>query len=222
MAWPVPNAWSEIPAPRLQADVPVSVSGSEFAPITITSTKDKVWEVTVGEKLTLPLIHERRGEFSGANISLKTFGDGFEKVPTFDASLTADSSETVLDLAKLKTPPGDYTIAFYGSAVAKYQYNVEAVSKAEAELKKAQVEAEAISAEVKSLTDQANQVPVEKKSAAEQAVQDAVQKKKAADAAVAAAEKRLNAATAIAKPKDIVDIVVSTPISIRVKPAEKK
>lgn len=222
MAWPVPNAWSEIPAPRLLADVPVSVSGSEFAPITITSTKDKVWEVTAGEKLTLPLIHVRRGEFSGANISLKTFGDGFEKVPTFDASLTADSSETVLDLAKLKTPPGDYTIAFYGSAVAKYRYNVEAVSKAEAELKKAQVEAEAISAEVKSLTDQANQVPVEKKSAADQAVQDAVEKKKAADAAVAAAEKRLKAATAIAKPKDIVDIVVSTPISIRVKPAEKK
>ena len=27
----------------------------------------------------------------------------------------------MLDLAKLKTPPGEYTIAFYGNAVAKYR-----------------------------------------------------------------------------------------------------
>ena len=54
MSWPVPNAWSEIPRPRLLADVPVSVSGSEFAPITIASTAGKVWEVTAGEKADAP------------------------------------------------------------------------------------------------------------------------------------------------------------------------
>lgn len=222
MAWPVPNAWSEIPSPRLLADVPVSVSGSEFAPITIASTKDKTWEVTAGEKLTLPLIHSRRSEFSGANISLKTFGAGFEGVPAFDAELAAETSEAVLDLAKLKTPPGDYVIAFYGSAVAKYRYNVEAVTNAEAALKQAKQEAATLADEVKTLTETAKSVPAEQKAEAEKAAQDAVVKQKAADAAVVAADKLLKSATAAAKPKDIVDIVVSTPISIRVKPAEKK
>jgi hypothetical protein len=222
MAWPVPNAWSEIPSPRLLADVPVSVSGSEFAPITIASTEGKVWEAVAGEKLTLPLIHSRRCDFSGANISLKTFGPGFEGVPAFDASLTAESSEAVLDLAKLNTPPGDYTIAFYGSAVAKYRYNLEAVSAAELALRAAQEEVETLAASVKSLTDAAETAPMEQKSEADKAVQDTVAKQKLAAAAVVAADKKLKSATAAAKPKDIVDIVVSTPISIRVKPAEKK
>jgi hypothetical protein len=222
MAWPVPNAWSEIPSPRLLADVPVSVSGSEFAPITIASTEGKVWEVNAGEKLTLPLIHSRRCDFSGANISLKTFGSGFEGVPAFDASLTAETSEAVLDLAALKTPPGDYTIAFYGSAVAKYRYNVEAVTAAETALEQAKAEAATLAAEVKSLTEAAQTVPAELKAAADQSAQDAASKQKAADAAVVVAEKILKNATAIATPKDIVDIVVSAPISIRVKPAEKK
>jgi hypothetical protein len=222
MAWPVPNTWSEIPSPRLLADVPVSVSGSEFAPITIASTKDKVWEVTVGEKLTLPLIHSRRCDFSGANISLKTFGAGFEGVPAFDAELAAETSEAVLDLATLKTPPGDYTIAFYGSAVAKYRYNVEAVTKAEAALAQAKQEAAALAAEVKTLTEAKKTVPDDQKAQAEKTAQDAAAKQKTADAAVAAADKLLKSATAAAKPKDIVDIVVSTPISIRVKPAEQK
>jgi hypothetical protein len=222
MAWPVPNAWSEIPSPRLLADVPVSVSGSEFAPITIASTEGKVWEVVAGEKLTLPLIHLRRCDFSGANISLKTFGPGFEGVPAFDASLTAESSEAVLDLAKLKMPPGDYTIAFYGSAVAKYRYNVEAVSEAESALKAAQQEAEVLAARAKALTETAKTASAEQKSEADKAAQDAVAKQKMADAAAAAADKKLKSVTAAAKPKDIVDIVVSTPISIRVKPAEKR
>ena len=222
MAWPVPNAWSEIPSPRLLADVPVSVSGSEFAPLTIASTENRIWEVTEGEKLTLPLIHSRRCDFSGANISLSTFGDGFEKVPSFDASLTAETSQAVLDLATLKTPPGDYTIAFYGSAVAKYRYNVEAETAAEEALSLAKQAAEALAAEVKTLTETANSAPVEQQAEAEKAAQDAVAKQKAADAAVAEAEKILKTATAAAQPKDIVDIVVSTPVSIRVKPAEKK
>ncbi len=121
MAWPVPDSWHEIPSPRLLADVPVSVSDSEFAPITIAAADAKVWEVSEGEKLAIPLVHTPRSEFSGANISLKTFGAGFERAPAFDASLTAETSEAVLDLAALKTPPGEYVVAFYGSAVAKYR-----------------------------------------------------------------------------------------------------
>jgi hypothetical protein len=149
MAWPVTNHWNEVPCPRLLADVAVSVGRSEPAPITVAPREQKVWEATQGEKLTIPLIHMRRCEFSGATMSAKALGAGFEKVQ-FDLPLNADSSEAVLDLASLKTAPGEYLIAFYGGAVAKYRHNPSA------------------------------------------------------------------------KPKDIVDIVVSEPIAIRVKPAETK
>ena len=56
---------------------------------------------------------------------------------------------------------------------------------------------------------------------AEKNVQESNAKLKTAQAEVVAAEKKLKAATVRAKPKDIVDIVVSKPIRIRVKPAEK-
>lgn len=150
MKWPVPDASQQIPSPRLLADIPVSVCGAEFAPLTIEPAEHKVWEVAAGEKLTIPLVHTRRSEFSGANINLRTYGAGFERVPPFDAPLNAQASAANLDLAALKTPPGDYVIAFYGSAVAKYRNKPEAA------------------------------------------------------------------------PRDIVDIIVSTPIKIRVKPAETK
>lgn len=152
MRWPVPDASQEIPSPRLLRSTPVSVAEVEPAPLTI-SAEPKVFEVTAGEKLTIPLALKRRSEFSGSTINLKTFGCVFEKTPAFDATLTDDSVEAVIDTAALKTPPGEYTIAFYGGAVVKY-------------------------------------IP--------------------------------HTADNNAKPKDTVDIMVSTPVQIRVKPAEAK
>ena len=221
MAWPVPNAWSEIPSPRLLGDVLVSVCGSEFAPITIAANEDKVWEVAVGEKLTIPLLNTRRCDFSGTKMSLKTLGVGFESNPGFDTPLDAENSEAVLDLTKLKPPPGDYLIAFYGSAVAKYRYHADSVTMAEAELAKAKVEASSVAAEVKKLTEDAKTASDEEKAAIEKTAKEAAANQKLAVAAVTAAEKQLKAATTKAAPKDIVDIVVSTPIRIRVKPVEK-
>ena len=121
MAWPIVDSWGEIPRPRLVSGLPISVTGAEFAPISIAAKEKKVLDATVGQKLTIPLVHTRRSEFSGTVLQLKTSGAGFEQVPRFDVSLASDSSEVTLDLAALKTPPGDYLIAFYGSAVAKYQ-----------------------------------------------------------------------------------------------------
>lgn len=194
MAWPVADAWSEIPAPRLLADVPVSVGGSEFAAITIAAKEKKVYEATTTDTLKIPLKHIRREEFSGPTLGLRTFGSGFEGTPKFEVSLKADQSEAVLDLAKLKPPPGDYQIAFYGSAVAKYRYNPEAVTAAEFAHKRAQ----------------------------QQAAEASTDSKQAAEAAVAAAAKRLADAKRQSQPKDIVDIIVSEPIAIRIKPAETK
>lgn len=222
MSWPVPDAWGEIPSPRLLADVPVSVSGFDFAPITIGPAEKSVLEATAGEKLTIPLVQTLRSEFSGAKMQLKTTGAGFERVPAFDVPLTADASQAVLDLAALKTPPGDYLIAFYGSAVAKYRHNPDAVTAAEAVRKQAEQDATAVEAELKKAMEEASAAPAEKKDEAAKAVEAITARQKAAAAALAAANDQLKKATDAAQPKDIVDIVVSEPIAIRVKPAEKK
>lgn len=226
MAWPVPNAWSEIPSPRLMADIPVSVSGAEQTPLSIGASKDKanedkVWEVKAGDKLTIPLTHTQRSDFSGSKISLKTLGVGFDKNPAFDAPLNVEASEATLDLAALKTPPGEYTIAFYGSAVAKYQYHPEAVTIAEAVLKQALDKATALAEETKQLMETAKSAMPEQKADIEKTAQEAAEKLKAAEQAVKVAEAQLKSATAKAAPKDIVDIIVSEPISIRVLPAEE-
>ncbi len=122
MKWPVTNAKQEIPDPRLLDQIPVSVGGLEQAPLSIVPAEDKVWEVREGDKLTIPLNVVRRGSFSGKTMSLKTFGAGFERAPTLEFSLAEDQNDVTLDLAALKTKPGDYTIAFYGGAVANYGF----------------------------------------------------------------------------------------------------
>tara|TARA_R110002111_G_scaffold144910_2_gene211260 strand:- start:110446 stop:112716 length:2271 start_codon:yes stop_codon:yes gene_type:complete len=221
MQWPVKDGWGEVPSPRLLADVPVSVSNSELAPITISPVENKVWEVTAGEKLSIPLVHARRSEFSGANVTLHTYGTGFEGVPAFDAPLTADASKVDLDLAALKTQPGDYKISFYGYAVVKYRENMEAVATAKTALMQAQQEADALAAESIKLAALAKTAPDAQRASAETAAKAAVEKVKAAQSAVTTADKQLKSATATAAPKDIVDIIVSTPITIRVNPAKK-
>lgn len=221
-AWPIPDSWGEIPSPRLMADIPVSVSGLEFAPLSLSTPTKEVLTVTAGEKLTIPLNHTRRTEFSGATLQLRTMGAGFDRAPQFDVQINAEQSQAVLDTAALKVQPGDYLIAFYGGAVAKYRHRLDAVATAEEAQKKAAQEVMELDAEVKKLTEAAKAAATETKSEADKAVEAATAKHKAATAALAAAAERVKAATAAAAPRDIADIVVSEPITIRVKPVEKK
>ncbi len=216
MAWPIVDSWGEIPHPRRVTGLQVSVTQSEFSPITIAAEK-KVWEVTAGEKLTIPLMHTRRSEFSGSTLQLKTFGDGFEGVPRFDISLDADKSEAVLDTGALKTPPGDYLIAFYGSAVVKYRYNPQAVTAAETDHKAAAEAVASATADLQKRTDDATAAASDNKAIADAAVAEATTKKQAADAALTAAAAKLKTVTDQAAPKDTADIVLSEPIAIRVK-----
>lgn len=121
MTWPIRDAWGEIPQPRLLADCVVSASGVDFAPLTIAPPAGMVFESTGQDKLTVPLFLTRRSEFSGATMQLRALGAGFESIPAFDVSLTSDNAQAVIDLAKLKLPPGDHWLAFHGGAVAKYR-----------------------------------------------------------------------------------------------------
>lgn len=209
VSWPIPDSWGEIPSPRLLADVPVSVSGFDLAPLTIAPLAPQI-EAIAGEKLTIPFVHTRRSEFSGATMQMRAIGAGFERVPAFELSLTADASQAVLDLATIMTPPGDYLIAFHGGAVAKYRHHLEALTAAEAAHLRAQQEVTALEAEAQ----QAGEV--------DQAAAAVTARLQAAREALAAANEQLMKAAAVAQPVDIVDIVVSEPIAIRIKPAEAK
>lgn len=222
MTWPVPDAASEIPVPRLLGHVPVSVGGFEVAPLTISPVSDQVLEVAAGQKLTIPLKQVRRSEFSGATMEVRTMGAGFERVPVFNVPLTADSTQAVLDLAALKTPPGDYLIAFYGGAVAKYCHRLDMVSAAEETRRKAEQEVTVLKAEARKLTEAAPSAPANQQADAQKAVQVVSSRLIVAETALTSANDQLKKAMAAAQPNDIVDIVVSEPIAIRVKPAETK
>lgn len=220
MEWPVKDAKQEIPSPRLFADIPVSVSDAEASPLSLTAAEDKVWEGKVGETLKIPLKADWRGDFSGTSVKMKAYGVGFDGHKGFDLPVKTTSTEAVLDLAALKTQPGEYTIAFYGSAVAKYSYNPDAVKVAEELKKKAEAEAAALAAKAKKLAGDAANAPTEKKSEMTNAAKEAAELQKAAEATMAKAAKKVKDVTAAAAPKDIVDIYVSTPIRISVKAAE--
>ena len=222
MTWPVRDANGEIPMPRLLADVPVSVVASEGAPLSVAAAEKKIWEVKAGDKLTIPIKAIWRSEFAGTSIKLKAFGEGFEGVKELDVPLKATQLEAVLDLAALKTSPGEYTFAFYGPAVTKYRHNPDAVKTAEHEQKKAEEAALAIAETAKKLAEEAKTAPAEQKTEAENAAKAAAEKLKAADAMKTEAARRMKAATDSATPKDTADIVVSEPIHIVVQLADKK
>ena len=208
MEWPVKDAKGEIPAPRLMADIPVSVTDSEKSPVSIAAAENKVYDATAGETLKIPLKLTWRNDFNGTSIKVKAYGEGFTGLKEFDIPIKAATHEAAIDLAALKVAPGDYTIAFYSLGICKYSYNPAAVPLAEAEQKKAEELAAAVAAEAKKIaaTDA-------------EAAKKAAEKQKQAEAAMASAAKRMKAVTAEASPKDTVDIIVSEPIRISVKAA---
>lgn len=121
VAWPIPDSWSEIPSPRLMEDVPVSVSGHEKAPLTLAPSSPDFLTVVAGDKLTVGLKHTRRSDFSGATMQARVMGATFDRAPGFDLNVTADESQVTFDTAALKATPGDYLVAVYGGAVAKFR-----------------------------------------------------------------------------------------------------
>ena len=221
VAWPIPDSWGEVPSPRLLADVPVSVGGIDRAPLTIAA-KTPVLEAKVGEKLTVPLIHKRTSDFSGDKIEMKMIGAGFERAPGFDLPINADSSQVVLDLKALNILPGEYRVSFLGGGVVKYRHRPELVASVEAASKKILVEVKTLEAEVKKVAADAQNAPAAKKDLMTKALAAVNAKMKAATDALNATQQQLKIATVAAQPRDIVDIIVCEPFTIRVMPVEKK
>ena len=222
MAFPIKSARDQVTSPRLIGCIPVSIGGAEVAPMSIAARDEKVFEAKEGEKLTIPLIHMKRGKFSGKNLNASTMGFGFERNKKFDIPLDADASEAVLDLKALKVKPGDYKIAFYGGAVAKHSHYPAGVDLAKAAQQSVTQRAKSAASEVTRLTAEFKTASAESRANIQKQLDLANSEKKAADAAVKAAAKKVASATKAARQTDIADIIVSKPISIRVLPADKK
>jgi len=221
VSWPIPDSWGEIPSPRLLADVPVSVSGIERAPLTIAA-KTPVLEAKVGEKLTIPLVHKRTSDFSGDMIHMRAIGAGFERAPGFDLPIKADSSQVVLDLKALNVRPGEYSVSFVGGGVVKYRHQPELVTLVEAASQKKLAEVKALEAEAKKAAADAQNAPAAKKEQMTKALATVNAKMKAATEALNATQQQLKNVKEAAQPRDIADIVVCEPFTIRVNPVEKK
>lgn len=208
MAWPVKDAKQEIPAPRLMADVPVSVTDSEQAPLSIAAAEDKVFEAKAGETLKIPLKLTWRNEFNGSSIKVKAYGEGFSAMKDFEIPLKTATHELVLDLAALKIAPGEHTFALQSLGICKYRYNPAAVPLAEAEQRKAEALLAAAAEEAKkaAATDA-------------EAAKKAAEKQKQAESAMTVAAARMKSASTAANPTDTVEILISQPIRLSVKSA---
>ncbi len=220
-SWPIPDHWREFPNPRLLGDVPVSVSGIEQVPLSIASEKSVV-EAKEGEKLTIPLVLKRNSKFSGSKIKMRAIGCRFERVPAFDLPIQADRSQVVLDLKKLKVKPGEYHLSCFGGGVVKYCHDKELVASAEATSKKMLAKVKALQAELKKVSAKVQKAPAANKAKTTKALAAVKARMKVATDALNATQAQLRRVRALAKPKDIADIVVCEPITIRVQPVEKK
>jgi hypothetical protein len=220
VAWPIPDSWGEIPSPRLLADVPVSVSDAEAAPLAI-APQTSVLEAKVGSKVTIPLVVRRNSEFSG-NVPLRAIGAGFEKAPQVEVAVASNITQVTLDLKALKIPPGDHCLSFVGGAVAKYRHRPDVASALEAASKKQRDETAGLEAAAKKAEAEAKSASVEKRPQMAKTAAAVGEKMKAAKASLATAEQKLKAAQEAAKPQDIADIIVCEPITIRIRTEEKK
>jgi hypothetical protein len=222
MAWPVKDHSAEVPAPRLFADMPVSVGGAEQTPLTILPGQEQPYEAVAGQKVTIPLKLLWRGEFSAGPVKLKPLGADFSGVAAIDVPSKAAQSEVVLDLASLKLTPGDYAFAVHGGVVSKYSYNPGAVKAVEEEQKEVEKKAALAAAELQKTTAAVKEAPPEKAAEIQAQAKVAEEKMKAMEAAKADVIKRMKSVSEVAAPKEIVDIVVSEPIRVRVKAADAK
>lgn len=219
VVWSIDYAPNDFPRSRLTADVPVSVTDFEKATASIAAAEDKVWEIEVGKTLKIPLAITWREEFNGGSIRLKPFGTVFAGVKPIELPIKAATAEVVLDLAAMKTPPGEHMLAFSGISVVKHRPNPEIVKLAEEDQQRLSQELATLTGEAKRLAEVAAKAPEAERDEASKAAQDAAVNQKMVEAAVAEATKHMKAMTAAAAPKDILDFLVSEPIRVVVKAA---
>jgi multidrug efflux pump subunit AcrA (membrane-fusion protein) len=99
---------------------------------------------------------------------------------------------------------------------------MDTVVKAQADFKKAEQEIANLATEAQRLKDEAASASPERQAEVDTALANVVAQQLAAHAALKTAEEQLKITTERSQPRDIVDIVVTEPITIRVLPTEVK
>ncbi|MFN0079361.1 MAG: hypothetical protein ACKVY0_23090 [Prosthecobacter sp.] len=188
---------------------------TQTSPALIQTEKTDLLEVAADAKLEIALKVTRHADFPDA-LKLKALGlIDPAKAPEADIAAKAVAGKFTLDVKTLKLAPGDYGFILQGPAKMKIRRNVEELTAAEADAKKA-IEAQAAA---KKQLDAANADATPKKADLVKAATAVV---KAADTAKATADKLVKDLTAKAAPKEATFIVYSNPIRIRVKEVAKK
>ena len=189
-------------------------------PVTSEGKEVKLGTAQAGKIVKIPHKLTWGKEFNGNSVKFKAYGTCCGDMKERDVPNKAATAEEVLDLAALKTPPGDYTLAFKGIGITKYHPNQDEVKMAEEQLKKAAQEVTTLTTTAKNLAGKVTTAPAAEKAEAANAAKIASGKQKLAEVAMADATKLLKTLTAAAAPKDIIDILVSEPIRISVKAAQ--
>ncbi|MEP6672617.1 MAG: hypothetical protein ABJF10_25865 [Chthoniobacter sp.] len=97
------------------------MSAAESAPVSVTTTEDKHWEIAAGSKIDIPLKITRRGEFKEA-LKLKATGaPGLEPAKEIDVAANANTATATIDLATAKIPSGEYTVHFQAQTKGKFR-----------------------------------------------------------------------------------------------------
>jgi hypothetical protein len=144
--------------------------------------------VVQGGKLSLPLVVDRRGEFTAA-FNLKPFGrPEFDKAKDLTIPEKATNATVELNLADYALPVGTHLLWLDGRAAGKYRNQPETVDPAKANLK--------------SVEEALAKAKPEEKAALE------VKKKEAAE--------RVKSVEERAKPKDVFVGVTTPPFTVRV------
>ncbi|MEZ5384471.1 MAG: hypothetical protein R3F13_03030 [Prosthecobacter sp.] len=194
---------------------PVIGVSSLSSPAVIQTEKTDILEVAADAKLEIALKVTRHADFTDA-LKLKVLGlIDTAKAPEADIPAKASAGKLTLDVKALKLAPGDYGCILQGPAKMKVRRNLEELTQAETDAKKALGDQK--SAQQKLAAANADTTPQKA-----DLVKAATAALKTADAAKAAADKLVKDLTAKAAPKDALFAVYSNPIRIRVKEVAKK
>ncbi|ADB18192.1 peptidase domain protein [Pirellula staleyi DSM 6068] len=206
VTWGTPNRQQQPGKFRLTPHFYLAVAEKDTLPVQVTAGEDKVWETSLGGKLSIPVSVLRRGEFKD---ELKLQADGLpDQIKPKEVAIGggAGDGKLEIELTQNNIKPGTYTFYLSTEAKRKYGRNVEAVTAAEAEQKQAEMTVATFTEKQKTATtakDEATKKAAEAEAALKTSQQNATnaanEAKKQADALKAANDKLTQAKDAASK-----------------------
>jgi hypothetical protein len=206
--WEVGDFNTQPVSARLRNEFVLAVSETEESPLSIEAGEEKVWETTLGGKLSIPLKVTRRGEFN-TNAKFKPGGHpALNGAKEIEISGSATNAVLELDLGQAKLPQGMHHIYLFGHLKGQYR------KLTAAELKAAEEERSKGEAEAKAAEKEAGELAAAAKSSPE-----AAEKLKKAEALKSAATERVKQVAERIKSREVTAAIWSAPIRVQVNQA---